>query len=232
MTSPWADPATPTEPGAPYAGPPATAPSPASPYGPPVFGAGPHGPPQYGMPPYGMHPSYGPPPPWGPLPPRRPAQLITAAVLAFVQSAMVLIASLYVWFFASLADVVAQESQGAFSPATADGLAREGTVIALVQLVSFLLLVAGGIRALVARTRRAWRLLLAAHVVQVVLSLYWAIRLTMLIDGTSGPDAGGVLTAFCLFFAAGPVVAIGLLLTRTARGWFAPAVPKAASPQV
>jgi hypothetical protein len=188
--------------------------------------------PPYGTPPYGMHPAYGPPSPWGPPPPRRPAQLVTAVVLAFVQSAMVLIASLYVWFFASLADVVAQESQGAFPPATADALAREGTVIAVVQLVSFVLLVAGGIRALMARSRAAWGLLVAAHVIQVVLSLYWAVRLTMLIDGPSGPDAGGALIAFSLFFAAGPVVAIGLLLTRAARGWFAPRVPGAVSQPV
>jgi hypothetical protein len=226
MTNPWADPSTPTEPGAPYSGPPGTSPPPqyGSPYGPPVYGppvygAGPYGAPPYG-PPYQPGP-YGYPAPWfPPQPPRRPAQLITAAVLAFVQGAMVLIASLYVWFFASIADFVVQESQGGFSPASADALATEGTVVAIVQLVSFVLLVAGGIRALNARTQGAWWLLVAAHVVQVLLSVYWAVRLTMLLDGAG--DGGGPLLVFTAFFAAGPVVALGLLVTPSVRGWFAP----------
>ncbi|TFV64268.1 hypothetical protein E4P40_27095, partial [Blastococcus sp. CT_GayMR20] len=145
MSNPWADPSTPTEPGPPYSGPPGTTPPPSygSPYGPPVYG-----PPAYGAGPYGSpYPPqpYGYPAQWyAPPPPRRPGQLITAAVLAFVQSAMVLIASLYVWFFASLADFVVQESQGGFSPATADALATEGTVVAIVQLVSCALLVGAG----------------------------------------------------------------------------------------
>jgi hypothetical protein len=240
VSNPWADPATPTEPGAPYAGPPATSPTPSSgsPYGPPVYGlpgysSAPYGQPPYGQPPYGMPPyggqppAYGYPAPWlPPRPPRRPGQLITAAVLAFVQGGMVLIASLYVWFFASLADLLAQQGQqgqgGTFSPATVDALATEGTTLAIVQLVSFVLLVAGGVRALNARTRAAWRLLVAAHAVQVVLSIYWAIRLSMLLD-EAGPDGGGPLVVFALFFAAGPVVALGLLLTGTVREWFAPA---------
>jgi hypothetical protein len=238
VSNPWADPATPTEPGAPYSGPPATpTPSSGSPYGPPVYGPpgyglAPYGQPPYGMPPYGgQPPAYGYPAPWlPPRPPRRPGQLITAAVLAFVQGAMVLIASLYVWFFASLADFVVQQGQGTYSPATVDALATEGTTLAIVQLVSFVLLVAGGVRALNARTRGAWRLLVAAHAVQVVLAIYWAIRLSMLLD-EAGPDAGGPLLAFALFFAAGPLVALGLLLTGAVRGWFAPAGQPAGSQQ-
>jgi hypothetical protein len=222
MSSPWADPSTPTEPGAPYSGPHGTTlpPSYGSPYGPPVYG-----PPAYGAVPYGSpYPPqpYGHPAPWyPPQPPRRPGQLITAAVLAFVQAAMVLIASLYVWFFASLADFVVQESQGGFSAATADALATEGTVVAIVQLVSFVLLVGAGIRALNARTRGAWLLLVVAHVVQVLLSVYWAVRLSVLLDG-AGAEGAGPLLVFTAFFAAGPVVAIGLLMTGTVRGWFAP----------
>jgi hypothetical protein len=238
VSSPWADPATPTEPGAPYAGPPATShtPSSGSPYGPPVYGlpgygGAPYGQPPYGMPPYGgQPPAYGYPAPWLP-PPRRPGQLITAAVLAYVQGGMVLIASLYVWFFASLADLVAQQGQGTYSPATVDALATEGTTLAVVQLVSFALLVAGGVRALTARTRAAWRLLVVAHAVQVVLSVYWAIRLSVLLD-EAGPDGGGPLVVFALFFAAGPVVALGLLLTGTVREWFAPAGQSAGGQQV
>ena len=71
-----------------------------------------------------------------------------------------------------------------------DALATEGTTLAIVQLVSFVLLVVGGVRALNARTRAAWRLLVVAHAVQVVLSVYWAVRLVMLLDEAPGRTAG------------------------------------------
>ena len=233
MSNPWADPATPTEPGAPYSGPPGGTPPPSgAPYGPPVYGSAPYGqpqygPPQYGMPPYAGYPptAYGYPAPWGPpvpRPPQRPGQVITAAVLAFVQGAFVLIASLYVWFFASLAELVAETAQGSPAPGSVDALATEGTTLAIVQLVSFVLLVGGGVRALNARTRGAWQLLLVALAVQLVLALYWAVRLTMILDDAPGPASGSPLVAFTLFFAAGPLVGLGLLLTGTARRWFAP----------
>jgi len=186
--------------------------------------------PQYGMPPYaGYPPAYGYPSPWAP--PRRPGQLITAAVLAFVQGGLVLIASLYVWFFASVADLALQDTSGAFAPGPVDALATEGTTLAIVQLVSSVLLVVAGIRALNARTRGAWRLLLVAHVVQVALSIYWAVRLSMIFGDVPGPDGSGPLVAFTVFFAAGPLVAVGLLLTRVVRAWFAPAEQTAVPPQ-
>jgi hypothetical protein len=232
MSNPWADPATWTQPGEPYAGPPGTTPpSYGSPYGPPVYGPPAYGAPQYGPPPYaGYPPAYGYPGPWAP--PRRPGQLITAAVLAFVQGGLVLIASLYVWFFASVADLAVQGTSGSFAPGPVDALATEGTTLAIVQLVSFVLLVVGGIRALNARTRGAWRLLLVSHAVQVALSVYWAVRLSMIFDDVPGPDGEGPLVAFTVFFAAGPLVAIGLLLTRTVRAWFAPAEQTAVPPQI
>ncbi len=103
--SPWADPDTPTEPGEPYAGPPPTSPYPPAgysgvPYGypdrPPYGYPAPYGhpgpsghPAPYGFPPYGYPAPYGYPGPW-PAPasraPRRPGQVVTAAVLAFVQA--------------------------------------------------------------------------------------------------------------------------------------------------
>ena len=114
-------------------------------------------------------------------------------MLAFVQAGLVLIASLYVWFFASVADLAVQGTAGVFAPGPVDALATEGTALAIVQLVSFVLLVAGGIRALNARTRTAWRLLSSSHAVQVVLSLYWAVRLSMIFDDVPGPDGEGPL---------------------------------------
>jgi hypothetical protein len=238
MSNPWADPATPTQPGEPYAGPPGTTPPPSygSPYGPPVYGQPAYGPPtygapQYGPPPYaGYPPAYGYPAPWAP--PRRPGQLITAAVLAFVQGGLVLIASLYVWFFASVADLALQGTSGSFAPGPVDALATEGTTLAIVQILSFVLLVVGGIRALNARTQGAWRLLLVSHAVQVALAVYWAVRLSMIFDDVPGPDGEGPLVAFTVFFAAGPLVAIGLLLTRTVRAWFAPAGQTSVPPQL
>jgi hypothetical protein len=253
VTDPWADPATPTEPGRPYAGPPyagppQTTPPPSygSPYGPPVYGPPAYGAPQYGAPQYGAPqywppqswtpqywghpPGHGHPAPWAPpRPPQRPGQLMAAAVLAFVQGGLVLIASLYVWFFASVAELAVRGTAGAVPGGTVDALATEGTTLAVVQLVSSVLLVAAGIRALTARTPGAWRLLLVAHAVQVALSVYWAARLSMVFDDVPGSDGHGPLVAFTLFFAAGPLVGAGLLLTWAARSWFAPA-PQSAVP--
>jgi hypothetical protein len=143
-----------------------------------------------------------------PRPPGRPGQLITSAVLAFVQAGLVLFASLYVWFFASVVDIVS--NQPGF-PSTADGLATEGTVIAIVQLVSVAVLIWAGIWALTRRTQASWRLLLAAHAVQIVLTVYWIVRLSMLSSDVPGPDPGSAFIAFSLIVAAGPLVGIGLV---------------------
>ncbi len=212
-SSPWADPATPTEQGAPYAGPPATQP--------PAGHPGPYGhPAPYGPAPYSLAPQWGPPAPWGPVPPRppqRPGQLITAAVLAFAQAVVVLIASLYLWFFASIADLAAAEADGGYPPATVGALATEGTVLAVVQLVSAVVLVGAGVWALNSRRRGAWLLLLAALAVQVILAGYWAVRLMSEIGGF---DSEGAIFAFSLFFAAGPLVGLGMLLVGPGRRWF------------
>ncbi|TFV87578.1 DUF3824 domain-containing protein [Blastococcus sp. CT_GayMR16] len=209
--SPWADPATQTQPGSPYLGPPPTAPQP---YGPP---------PQYGYPaPYG-HPGYGYPGPWGPVPPRRPqkpGQVITSAVLAFVQAGVVLIASLYLWFFASVIDVVAQDNPAVYGSSRVDALASEVTVLAVVQLATVVLLILAGVRALSARTRTAWLLTVGAHAVQIVLALYWAVRLVTLMNEAPGADTTGALAAVTIFFAASPVVGLGMVLGGAGRRWF------------
>ena len=212
MRDPWADPATPTEEAAPYAGPPVPAA--------PPNGAYPYGQYAYGQYPYGQAP-YGGPVPWAALPPRgpqRPGQVITAAVLAFVQAAVVVIASLYVWFFASIAEFAAQESGG--MPLPVRRLADEATALAVLGLLSAVLLVAAGIAALNRRTRGVWFLLLAAHGVQVGLALYWAVRLFSTLADVPGAGGEGAFASFSLIFAAGPLTALGLLLIGGGRAWF------------
>ena len=216
---PWADPTTPTEPGSPYAGPPTTAP-PSAGWAPPGYGPPAYGPP--GTTPYGYpQPGYGYPAPWPVVPrgPRRPGQVIASAVLAFVQAAMVIIASLYVWFFASIATVATAGAPESFD---AQDLATEGTVLAAVQVVSAVLLVTAGVLALNRRSRTTWLLLVAAHALQIVLSIYWLVRLLSLADAASGPaDIDSVLATSTVFFAAGPIVGLGLVALGAGRRWFA-----------
>jgi hypothetical protein len=173
--------------------------------------------------PYGYPGQYAYPGPWGPPPPRgpqRPGQVITAAVLAFVQAGVVLIASLYLWFFASIIDVATRGAPGGYSSSRIDALATEGTVLAVVQLVSAVCLVVGGIRALTARSRTTWMLAVGAHAVQVVLAVYWAVRLVTVMGEVPGADAEGALSAVTIFFAAAPVVGLGMLLVGPGRRWF------------
>jgi hypothetical protein len=202
--NPWSDPSTPTQPGSPYLGPPPTAPQP---YGYPA---------PYGRPGYGYPGSWAPAPP---RPPQRPGQVITTAVLAFVQAGVVLFASLYLWFLASVMDLAA-EGDPSLSSARMDSLSREGTVLAIVQLLSVVLLVVAGIRALAARTRLSWLLVLAAHGVQIVLAVYWAVRLVSLLDDIPGAGPGGAFAAFTIVFAASPLVGLGMILTGPGRRWF------------
>ena len=224
MSDPWSDPTKPVEP---YPGPPPTAP-PQSPYGQPPYGQPPYGQQPWGPPPWGQ-PQWGPGPynpAWGRPPvPRTPAHVVTAAVLAFVQSVVVLIASLYVWFFASIADIASSGRPDVYTSETARQLATEGTVLAVVQLFSAALLVAGGILALNRRTPTAYRLLAGAHVVQVVLALYWAGRLLDVLGDLPGAEGEGSLAAFSLFFLVGPAVSLGLLLSGAARRWFTATPP-------
>ena len=212
MSDPWADPSTPTQPGQPYAGPPQTAPQPWPPYG---------GPAPYGPPPgYAWPPAYsGYPPPWGypPQRPGKPGQVIAAAVLAFVQAAIALIGTLYTYMLSALVGLTAD--QGGAAPPGVDGLADEGVVLAVVQLVSVVPLVVGGIMVLSRRSRTAWLVLVLAFGAQVLIALYWALRLSGLIGDEFDAD-GGPLAAFTLFFAAAPLVGLGLLGVGAGRRWF------------
>jgi hypothetical protein len=166
----------------------------------------------YGFPPYG-YPAW----PAVPRPPRKPGQLVTAAVLAFVQAALVLLSSVYVYFLASLFDLFAQEA--AF-PSAGDGLAVEGSVLASIQVASAGFLVFAGIRALMRRTVWAWRLLVAALAVQVVIAVYWLVRLIEFDRELPGPDSAGPFVVLTFFYAAMPAVALGLTLLGAGKRWF------------
>ncbi|RBY88982.1 hypothetical protein DQ244_14445 [Blastococcus sp. TBT05-19] len=163
------------------------------------------------MPPYGQLP-------FGPLrPPGRPGQVVGAAVLAFVQGALVLIASFYVWFFASIAGIAIEENPTG-APTQAYELAEMGTTLTIVQVLSVVLLVVGGILALTRRVRLSWLVLVGAHAVQLLLTVYWAVRLQEILGRVE--ELGGVLAVFALFFAAFPLVALGLALFGPGRRWF------------
>jgi hypothetical protein len=198
--NPWSDPATETEPGAPYAGPPPTTPYWTAPgaWPPPV-------------PPYGA--AW--PPPWPPVPsrPQRPGQVVGAAVLAFVQAAGVALATAYVQLLGTVFSMAAGQPG---LPADGAALAAEAGVLAVVQLVSVVVLVAGGILALTRRGALARWTLVVAPALQLALAAYWAVRLL-----TAFGSGSGVLLALVVCFAAGPAVGLGLAVGRPARAWFA-----------
>lgn len=228
--SPWADPATPTEPGPPYAGPPATGPPP-SPYAPSPYAPSPYGPRPYGWPPPGAVPyaagypvaPYG-PAPWAPGPrrcPQVPGQVVAAAVLAFVQAAFVGFASLYVWFAVSLVGFAAGQAPAAPGSGTAQELAAEGTVLAVLGVLSAVLLAVGGCAGLLRRSRLAWSLLAGGHAVQVVLAGYWGFRLHGVLGDVPGTLREGAFAALAMVFATAPLVSLGLVLLGPGRAWFA-----------
>jgi magnesium-transporting ATPase (P-type) len=143
--------------------------------------------------------------------------VIASAVLAFVQGALVLIASVYVYFFASIITIA---TANAPVDLDAEGLATEGTVLAVVQLLSAILLITAGVLALNRRTRGTWLTLAAAHALQILLSIYWWARLVMLTGDIPDADIDGAFLGFPLFFAAGPAVGLGLVMAGAARRWF------------
>ncbi|WP_448639958.1 hypothetical protein [Geodermatophilus sp. URMC 63] len=222
-SSPWSDPARPTDPLA-YAGPPVTAPAPWAGHGVPGYGVPGYGVPGYGTPWYGAQghgvPVWGPP---VPSRPRRPGQVVAAAVLAFAQAGVVAVASAYVLLLASTFGFLATVP-GATDAEEADALVTEATVLTVVQLLSAIALVVGGVLVLNRRARSSWLTLLAGFAAQLGLALYWLVRLLTLgglVDDAVGSDPAGVLVVGVLFFAAAPAVGTGLLLVGAVRRWAA-----------
>jgi hypothetical protein len=67
--------------------------------------------------------------------------------------------------------------------------------------------------------RAAWLVLVLALVVQLLIALYWTVRLAGLVGDEFDADAAP-LVGFTLFFAVAPVVALGLLFIGAGRRWF------------
>ncbi len=138
-------------------------------------------------------------------------------MLAFVQTAVALIGTLYTYMLSALVGLSA--GQGTGLPPGFAGIASEGVTLAVVQLVSVIPLVAGGILVLNRRTRAAWLTLVVALVVQLLIALYWSLRLSGAIGVGFDADTGP-LAWFTLFFAAAPLVGLGLLAVGAGRRWF------------
>ncbi|CAN5399407.1 hypothetical protein BH24ACT9_BH24ACT9_06700 [soil metagenome] len=180
-----------------YAGPPG--------YPAPGYGAGAQPPPGYppnpGYPaPYGYQ-SYGYPAQRGP---QRPGGATASAVLMFIQGGLVLFATLYVLFFASVASGISSAGVS-----EADSLETEWTIIGILQLVSVGLLIFGGVQTLGGGGRIVT---IVACGSQVALTLYWMIRIGSLPE--FGDDGGPFLFVVPLFYAVLPVVALSLALGR------------------
>jgi len=199
--SPWSDPETVT-----YTGPPVSAPPQQHPWAPPAAG----------WPPAPYWPAYGPP---VPARPRRPGQVVAAAVLAFVQAVGVALTSAYLLLLASTFGLLSTEFGG---DSETDAFIDEAVVLTVVQLLSAVALVVGGILVLNRRARSSWTTLVVAFGVQLALALYWVVRLSTLggfSEDVVGPAA--VLVVGVLFFTAAPGVGVGLLLAGAVRRWSA-----------
>jgi hypothetical protein len=213
----WPDQPEGTDPGAPYVGPPPTAPPVyGRPVGSPWAASYPAAYPGWYGPGYGS--PWGYPGAWGRPGPRRPGQVIAAAVLTFVQAGVVLLASLYVFLIAAVARVAVIDSGG--PRATVDELVTEATVLAVLQAVSVVVLVVAGVLALGRRRPPTFPILVGALAAQVVLAIYWAVRLTVLSGDLPGEDPSAVFAWLALVFAAMPAVALGLVLLGPGRRWF------------
>jgi hypothetical protein len=139
-------------------------------------------------------------------------------VLVFVQAALALVGTMYTYMLASLAGLTTGSGVD-LGGTEVDAIATEGNVLAVIQLVSVVPLVVGGILVLTRRTPTAWLTLVVSCVVQVLIALYWTLRLS----GGLGDEfdaAVGPLVGFTLFFAAAPLVALGLVSVGAGRRWF------------
>ena len=99
-------------------------------------------------------------------------------------------------------------------------------MLGAIQLVSVVLLIVAGVLALGRRGSLARWVLIGAFGVQVLLAVYWAVRLTTAFSDGYGATPTASFVGLSLFFAAPPVVGLGLIVFGSGRRWFA--VPRAA----
>jgi hypothetical protein len=144
-------------------------------------------------------------------------------VLTFVQAAVTLVATFYVFVLASVAGVAAREPDSGVLGGLG-GLATEGRIVSAVQLAGVVLLVVGGVLALSRRSLLAWRLLVAALVAQLALVVYWIVRIgTLTADLGSGDNPRTVFLVLGIAFAVLPATALVLACLAPSRQWLRPA---------
>ncbi len=191
----------------PYAAAPATEYQPPYPGYPPGYVAG--QPPQLGYPPQ-LPPGYQPRPPPGYYPPgyqlvpmyamapprpAKPGGAVAASVLAYVQSAFVLIGGIILF---SGANGISWLDRGAGS---------EITVVAIVTVIAGALLIAGATTLL----NRKPLLITIATVLCLAISLYFVIRLADFVDGA--------VLWVPILFAVLPIISLALSMGSDVRAW-------------
>ncbi len=152
--------------------------------------------------PYGYQSPYGYAPPRGP---ERPGGATASAVLMFIQAAVVLISTLYVLIFASVAGTVSDVGRSG-----SNSLETEWTIIGILQLVSVGLLIFAGVQ-LLSGNRNARLLSMLGCIAQLVFVVYWMVRISSLPDFDAD---GSVLFVVPLMYAVLPVVALALAMGK------------------
>lgn len=145
---------------------------------------------------------------------RPPAEVVAAAVLAFVQAAAVMVASVFVAFLVVVVALAAQMDVPSGLPFA------ELIALATVQLASIAALVIGGVRVLRRRDRTSRRVLAGALVVQLPLAAYWTVRVSPFFAGEE-PGVLAMPPFGVVVLTVAPVVGLGLLSTPSSRAWFA-----------
>ncbi|MBM9475635.1 hypothetical protein JL107_04160 [Nakamurella flavida] len=136
-----------------------------------------------------------------PVRPFRPGGVTAAAVLAFVQSGLLLFAGLFVLAGADVAGVV-QDS--------GSGLDDEFTVVALLTWLATGLLIAGGAQVL----NGPRGILIGGCALSLALSVYWLVRIL-------GEVAVRGVVAWPFLFAVLPIISISMISTGAVRHWSA-----------
>lgn len=146
------------------------------------------------VPPGRPSPYWGPPASFAPPPVARPGAAIAAAVLVFLLAGLVVAGAVWTWFLGGL--------DSAFRGGE---VSREANVVALLSLLCFFPLVAGGVLVLLRIDR--WVLVGGAAAVAVLAS-YWLTRGAVVLD--TGDADQRMLTA--LVYGGLAVAAAGLAL--------------------
>jgi hypothetical protein len=159
--------------------------------------------PAYGQPAYGPPPGY--PPGYGDYPPapvanRRPGAVTAAAVLAFVQAGLVIVAGIVLLSGGtSMIDYGGQVS----------GLGTEWTIVAIITIICGGVILAGGVQLFKGKAA----LVVIGSALSLLISVYWVIRISSF-DVNIGPAL-----VWPLIFAVLPVITLALALGSSSKAW-------------